>query len=179
MSAPLRIVLTGPESTGKTELARALAERFVTDWSPEYVREYAEACGSELTLDDHEPIARGQMAGEDAAVARAAALGADVVLLDTDLVSTAVYCEHYYGHCPPWIEETARARRAALYLLLDVDVPWVPDVVRDRADRRDELLAEFRDWLERVGARWALVSGNWQVREEKAVELIDELRLQG
>ena len=173
--APRRVVLTGPESTGKSELARALARRFDTECAPEFVRGYAAARDNVLVLADHGPIADGQMAGEDEAADRAAARGAPVVFLDTDLVSTALYCEHYYGVCPPWLEARARERRADLYLLLDVDVPWVPDPVRDRGDRRAELLDQFRAWLDRLDARWELVRGGWEAREARATALVESL----
>ena len=173
--APRRVVLTGPESTGKTELARVLARHFDTECAPEFVRDFAAARDNRLELADHHAIADGQTAGEDAAADRAAARGAPVVFLDTDLVSTALYCEHYFGACPPWLEASARERRADLYLLLDVDVPWVPDPVRDRGEQRDELLALFRGWLDRVDARWVLVGGDWAERERRAVELVKRL----
>lgn len=165
---PRRVVLTGPESTGKTWLAERLARRFGTAWSPEFSRAYAEARAAPLGFADHGPIARGQAAAEDDAVARATALGARVVFHDTDLLSTALYCDHYFGRAPEWIVETARARRPELYLLLDVDVPWEADGVRDRGDRREEMRALFERWLTSLDAPWVLVSGGWEEREERA-----------
>lgn len=177
MSAPRprRVVLTGPESTGKTWLAEQLATRLDTTWSPEFVREYAAAKGGTLDFGDHGPIARGQMAAEDDAVARAVVAGAPVVLHDTDLVSTALYCEHYFGRAPAWIVDSARARRADLYLLLDVDVPWVTDGIRDRGDRRDELRALFEQWLTALEATWVLVSGGWEERLARAQREIERV----
>lgn len=173
--APVRrIVVTGPESTGKTRLAERLAEQLGTAWSPEFSRAYAAAKPEPLGFGDHGPIARGQMAAEDDAVARAAAMGASAVVHDTDLVSTALYCEHYFGRAPEWIVEAARARRADLYLLLDVDVPWVPDGIRDRGERREEMRALFERWLGEVGARWVRVGGDWERRLSRALEAIRE-----
>lgn len=165
----LRVVLTGSESTGKSELARALAAHYRTSWSAEYVRDYLDAKGAELTAEDVEPIARGQMAREDEAVSHANR----VAILDTDLLSTVVYSNHYYRWCPEWVERAARERRADLYLLMNIDTPWTPDAQRDRGDRREEMHALFRQALERVGARWVVVGGDWEERRARAVAAID------
>ena len=179
MGEPRRLVLTGPESVGKTVLAATLVTRFEAELAREFVREYAAPRGNRLGYDDHEAIARGQMAMEDAAIARARARGVPLVVHDTDLVSTVLYHDHYYGRWPQWMEEAARARLADRYLLLDVDVPWVPDAVRDRGDRREEMLALFQHWLDRLGASWTLVSGDWAARERAAVAEIEGLGVGG
>ena len=167
----VRVVLTGSESTGKSTLAARLAAHFGTVASREFVRDYAIARSGALGFADHGPIARGQMAAEDEAIARAMR----VVFLDTDLVSTVVYCEHYYGRCPPWIEDAARARAADLYLLMNVDVPWIPDPARDRGDRREEMHGLFRAKLEHLGLRYVDVSGDWETRFARAKRAVEEL----
>ena len=170
-SGAIRIVLTGSESTGKTELARALAAHYGTAWSAEYVRDYMDAKGGALDPDDVEPIARGQMAREDSAIS--ASPRENVVILDTDLLSTVIYACHYYGSCPEWIERAARERRGDLYLLLDVDTPWTPDPQRDRGERREEMHALFRDALEAAGARVVVIRGGWEERRRRAIEAIN------
>jgi len=165
---PLRVVVTGSECTGKTTLAAFLADRFGCPWSAEFARAHAEAKRAPLGADDVEPIARGQRAAEDRAVGRAGAL----VVHDTDLVSTVVYAHHYYGGCPAWIEDAARARRGDLYLLLSPDVPWTPDGVRDRPRHREQIHELFQEALARLGARVVEVSGDWPERRvlaERAV----------
>lgn len=153
-----RITLIGPESTGKTELARRLSRELGIDWTAEYAREYVESRGANLTDEDVEPIARGELEN----LARAS--GA-VVVHDTDLLSTVVYARHYYGACPMWIEEEARSRRADLYLLLDTDVPWYPDPARDSGgDAREDLFDAFRAALDEFDTRWEIVSGDWEER---------------
>jgi NadR type nicotinamide-nucleotide adenylyltransferase len=166
-----RVVLTGSESTGKTTLAHRLAEHYDTVASREFVREYALARGNQLGFDDHGPIARGQMAAEDEAVARARR----VAFIDTDLVSTVVYCDHYFGRCPAWIAAAAADRAADLYLLMNIDVPWVADPARDRGDRRPEMHALFRARLESMRLPYVEISGPWDVRFATAVQAVDAL----
>jgi nicotinamide riboside kinase len=173
---PRRVVLIGPESTGKTWLARDLAAHYGVPWSPEYAREYVETGRRALGYEDVDPIGRGQKAGEDAALARGAEARAPLVVNDTDLVSTAVYSRHYYGACPTWIEREGRERLADLYLLHGVDVAWVADGhQREQPARRDELLALFRGTLVTLGARIADVRGPWSERRRRAIAGVDGL----
>lgn len=166
-----KVCLTGSESTGKTELAQALGEHFGAPVAEEFVREFARQKGAAIAFEDHGPIARGQLASEDAAIARATSL----VILDTDLVSTVVYCDHYFGRAPAWIEQQARSRLADLYLLLKPDVPWVPDGVRDRGSRRGEMHALFQQRLDEMGATVVEIGGNWEERRRRAIEAIEVL----
>jgi len=168
-----RIVVTGSESTGKTTLAEQLARRYRAELVPEFVREYAEARHGVIDFADHGPIARGQMALEDAAIAR----GKPLVVQDTDLLSTVVYCEHYFGKCPAWIAEAARERAPDLYLLCEIDVPWVADGVRDRGHRRGEMQQLFRAAVNQSGAPVALITGDRSERFARATEAIDALVL--
>ncbi len=167
----IKVVLTGSESTGKTELARLLGDRYHAPVAEEFVRDYAARRGGLLGFDDHGPIARGQMASEDAAMARAR----DIVFFDTDLVSTALYCEHYYDRCPAWIADEARRRAGDLYLLMMPDVPWVADGVRDRGDRREEMHALFRQRLEEWRLPYVEIGGGRDERLRRAVEAIDAI----
>ena len=154
-----RLCLIGPECTGKTGLAQRAARELGATCVPEYAREYAERNGV-LTASDVEPIARGEIANLDRAAG-------GVIVFDTDLISTVVYARHYYGDCPPWIEEEARRRRADLYLLLDTDLDWIPDPVRDAdGHAREDLFDAFRAALDEFETRWEIVSGDWQARWE-------------
>lgn len=172
---PLRVVLTGSESVGKTVLAERLASHYRVYAVPEFVRHFAAVKGAPLDFRDHGPIARGQMALEEQYRARAEARGDGLLIQDTDLFSTVVYCNHYFGRCPDFIVEAAVARMAPLYLLPSIDVPWVADGVRDRGDRREELQALFESTLEQFGAPVTRVSGGWDARFAAAVRAVDDL----
>ena len=166
MAQIVRVCLIGPHSTGKSTLARELAAHYATQWVAEYARDYALAAGRELTADDVPRIAAGQLANEERAA------GAELLILDTDLLSTVVYSRPYYGTCVEWIEQQARERRADLYLLMDVDTPFVDDPARDSADVREELFAKFRDALTECGAEFVVIRGTWDERKNAAIAAI-------
>jgi NadR type nicotinamide-nucleotide adenylyltransferase len=166
------VVLTGSESTGKSTLAAELARRYRTVWTPEAARNYVEARGgAALERGDVERIARAHIAAAEAAERHAGGL----LILDTDLISTVVYSRHYYGACPVWVEEEARARLADLYLLHHPDVPWRPDPARDRPGSREEIHELFREALDAFGARRVDLLGGFDERESRAVAAVDAL----
>lgn len=150
-----RIVVTGSESTGKTALAQSLAEHYGVLWVPEYARDYAERRSESLTVHDVEPIAAGQIAREDEVFGSSNGL----VILDTDVVSTVVYAVHYYGSVSHWIMRAARERLADLYLLCDIDLPWVADQVRDAQHHRRHVHDAFVQRLTRLAATFHVISG--------------------
>lgn len=170
-SIPRRIVLTGSESTGKTTLTADLARHYQVLWVPEYVRGYASWKLAPLDAGDVTPIAIGQIAVQDAALLRASGM----LLLDTDLLSTAVYAEHYYGHCPFWVTQAVLARRADLYLLCDIDLPWTPDPQRDRPDDREAIQALFREALRSREFPFVDIRGDWRDRFLTARTAIDAI----
>ena len=148
----IRVVLTGSESTGKTTLAGALARA---------LRRAARAgirarLRREARRRDPVQRSRSDRARADRARGRAhRALGGRLLIQDTDLLSTVVYCKHYFGRCPEWIEDAAQRRQPDLYLLCEPDIPWVADGVRDRGHMRDEMQDLFRDGGSRVGREHA------------------------
>lgn len=167
MTAPLRIAVYGPESTGKTELAAKLAAHFGAPLVAEYARERWDAQGA-LGLEDMEPVAREQWRREDAAVAAAQSL----VICDTDALTTMLWSDLLYGTTPDAVRRGAeqRCKQYALYLLLDIDVPFAPDPQRcfpDPADR-EKAMRVWQGALERRRLPYVLIRGDWVAREQAA-----------
>lgn len=157
-----RVVVFGPESSGKSTLAEALARRFATAWVPEYARTWLEAFARAPVAEDMPAIARGQAASEDAL-----ARNADGVLIaDTDPLLTVVWSEVLFGAVDPEVSRLAEARAADLYLLTDPEVPWVADAVRYQPEPRARraFFARCREVLEARGRRYVVVQGTWEER---------------
>ena len=163
-----RVVITGSESTGKTTLCRKLAEYFHTEWVPEYGRIYLENKGSEMEKSDLEIIGKGQAELED----RLSLSAEKVLICDTDLIITEMYSEWYYSFCPESVRKEIIRRKYDLHILLEPDVPWVKDGLRDFPDRRIEFRDELLRKLAEYGCRTVRVSGNYEDRFEKTVKLI-------
>lgn len=166
-----RVVVTGSECTGKTTLAADLAKAYGVECVPEYVRQFVETIGGRPQFADHGPIARGQRALEDTYRARAKGL----LFHDTDLLSTVAYCRAYFGRCPDWIEAAAIDRKAHLYFLCDIDVPWTPDGLRDRGDKRDEMHELFKAVLNEARATVVVLRGSRDERLGIARRHVDAL----
>jgi len=180
MSAPRRIAIYGPESTGKTALAEKLAAHFGAPLVPEYARERWDQQGA-LTLEDMVPVAREQWRREDEAVRAGQTLDdcSGLVICDTDALTTMLWSDLLYGTCPDEVRRGAeqRCRNYAHYLLLDIDVPFAPDPQRcfpDPSDR-EKAMRVWRGALERRHLPFTLISGDWMAREAAAIEAIRAL----
>lgn len=171
----LRVALTGSESVGKTTLATMLARHYDVWFVPEYVREFSMRQGRAPVLAERSDLAAAQIALEDKWFRRSLTEEKGLLLLDTDLISNVAYNRHYFGNCPDDIVQQAVERRADHYLLLDIDVPWVPDGVRDRGDHRQEMHNLFVRTLEELGAQTTVISGNWSDRTQAAISRINLL----
>jgi nicotinamide riboside kinase len=162
-----RIVITGPESTGKTELAKVLAKKQNGDWIPEYARQYVENLDRPYNYDDVVHIARYQVA-QDAGLALRS--GRVVLIYDTWLILTKVWLEQVFGTCPEWISEHIRSTKIDLFLICDTDLPWIADPVRENGDvRREQLFKLYCEEIRHFGFNYEIVSGLGPARAENAM----------
>jgi NadR type nicotinamide-nucleotide adenylyltransferase len=172
----IKVVIFGPESTGKTTLSRQLARYYNSVWVPEYAREYLQNKWNNerktCTQEDLLPIAVGQMKLENELAQKT-----DTVLIcDTDLLETKVYSEVYYeGTCDPILDKFAKLNRYELYFLTYIDVPWEADDLRDRPNNRQEMFEEFEDALIEHNRNYVILKGSKKQRLAKAVKYIDKL----
>jgi NadR type nicotinamide-nucleotide adenylyltransferase len=169
-----RIVVFGTESTGKTTLAQKLAAHFGEPWSAEFVREFWDLRDGKIAAEDLGTIALGQIANEDAAVARARR----AVFCDTELLTCTIWDDLLFpGACPAWVRAEAeeRARGYALYLLCDTDIPFAPDPQRCFPDEAGRAKARrvWREALEQRELPFAEIRGDRAKREAAAIKAVE------
>jgi len=172
----VKVVLFGPESTGKTTLSRQLARYYNSVWVPEYAREYLQNKWNDkrktCTPEDLLPIAAGQMKLENELAKKTDS----VLICDTDLLETKVYSEAYYlGSCYPLLEKYAIENTYDLYFLTYIDTPWEADDLRDKPEKREEMFQAFQNTLKKYNKPYVLLKGNKKMRLETAVKHIDKL----
>lgn len=172
----VKIVLFGPESTGKTTLSRQLARHYNTVWAPEFAREYLQKKWNNerktCQAGDLIPIAKGQMKLENSL-----ALKADKILIcDTDLLETKVYSEEYYGgFVDSHLNNAALTNSYDLYLLTYIDTPWEEDDLRDRPAMRLEMFTAFENALKKYNRPYLLLKGDKDTRLKTAIRAIDNI----
>ncbi len=182
----IKVVVIGPESTGKSSLCEQLANHYNTEWVKEYAREYLLANGTEYSYDDLLEIAKGQFALENAAIElvenkttniSASNSSSQIILLDTNMYVLKVWCEFVFEKCHPWILNQIVENSYDLYLLCDIDLPWVKDELREYPDLeiREKLYHHYKDLLINQSTPWVNISGNYQQRLENAINAIDSV----
>lgn len=172
----IRIVLFGPESTGKTTMSELLAKHYNTVWVAEFAREYLQDKwnNERKTCEDADliPIAQGQIALENKLAKKADR----VLICDTDLLETKVYSEEYYGgFVHPELDKYAVQNQYDLYLLTNIDTPWEADDLRDRPDQRNEMYKAFENALIKNDRPYIKLNGSIKQRMQVAIEAIDQL----
>lgn len=172
----VKIVLFGPESTGKTTLSKQLAEHYKTVWVAEYARDYLQKkWDKEQKICEREdliPIAIGQMNLENKLIQKANT----VLICDTNLLETKVYSEQYFnGFSPVELTKSALENKYGMYFLTYIDTPWEKDDLRDKPEQREEMFKAFENELIKHKKPYVLLKGDKKTRLKKAIEVIDKL----
>lgn len=175
-SSLIKIVLFGPESTGKSTLSNALAKHYKSVCVPEYARDFLQSkwdmYRKTCEKKDLWAIAKGQEKLENEISKKANR----VLFCDTNLLQTKVYSEIYYeGYCDPRIEKSATENYYDLYFLCDVDIPWVPDDLRDKPNERVIMFKAFKKELEKQNLTYVVLKGSYKTRMDIATKHINVL----
>lgn len=193
-----KIVIIGPESTGKSTLCQLLAMHYNTSWCAEYAREYLLNNGTDYTYDDLLIIARGQLLLQEAAEksiknkelnvsssllitdnSTSIITNQPLLFIDTDMYVMKVWCEYVFGKCHPFILDEIVSRKYDLYLLCKPDIAWVKDELREYPDEqiRIELYHIYKDILLNQPVPWIEISGNFSRRLETGIAAVESILL--
>ena len=193
-----KIAVIGPESTGKSTLCEQLAQHYNTMWCPEFAREYLLTHGMDYNFDDLLFIAKGQVAMEDEYIGMATRENKPALqqphsllttclpdrqahlshlFIDTNMYVMKVWCEFVFSDCHQWILEQIIERKYDLYLLCNIDIPWVKDELREYPDleNRAKLYAIYKDIMINQSVPWIDISGDTDERLQKAITAVDAL----
>jgi NadR type nicotinamide-nucleotide adenylyltransferase len=186
-----KIVIIGPESTGKSTLCKQLAEHYKTGWCPEFAREYLLKHGMNYTYDDLLTIAKGQLTLEDEYAAEVRSQKSEdknhshpqspltthhsLLFIDTDMYVMKVWCEFVFDNCHRFILDQIVERKYDLYLLCNVDMPWVKDELREYPDleSRQRLYFIYKDIMVNQSVPWVDINGDYEERFQKAITAVD------
>jgi NadR type nicotinamide-nucleotide adenylyltransferase len=165
------ICVIGPECTGKTDLAKYLANHFQTAWVPEYARGFLDKLNRPYEQADLVKIAHGQTRMEEEWLYESK----KIQICDTNLLTIKIWSEHKYGNCPEEILEKHSARHYDLYLLCYIDVPWQDDPQREHPDKREHFWFIYKNEVEKSKVPYVEIGGSMEERRKKAVAAIEKI----
>jgi NadR type nicotinamide-nucleotide adenylyltransferase len=179
-----KIVIIGPESTGKSTLCKQLAAHYNTMWIEEYAREYLLKNGIAYSYENLLDISKGQVGKEELGIRNWEATNdkppttnLQPIFIDTDMHVMKVWCEFVFEKCHHWILNRIVERKYDLYLCCNIDLPWVKDELREYPNlvSRQKLYCHYKDILINQNVPWIDISGNYEERLEKAINAVNKL----
>ena len=165
-----KIAIVGPESTGKSTMSAYLAEYFNTIWVPEYAREYCGNLTEAPTWQDEINMFHGQLALEKELLPKAS----KILICDTTFITVKIWSDYTFGQSPQEVLDELPKHRYDLYLLLNIDLPWQEDPLRDFPHMREHFMAVWYKELDALNANYKLISGTGEDRYQSAVEVIND-----
>jgi len=166
----VKIVITGPESSGKTTLVEALSIRLEIESIPEFARSYLENLNNKYKYEDLLIIAKEQQKAIDNKVQKG-----NLLIVDTDLLTIKIWSEYKFGKCDEWIIQTLNLKKPDLYLLCKPDIPWEADPLRENQNDREELYQIYQEEIRKLEAPSVEISGSKEHRLSIAIQAIEEL----
>ena len=165
-----KIAVVGPESTGKSTMSAYLAEHYHTVWVPEYAREYCEKLTEPPTWQDEINMFEGQLALEKELLPKAN----HILICDTTFITVKIWSDQIFGKSPQQVLDQLPNHKYDLYLLLNIDMPWQEDPLRDFPHMREHFMAVWYKELDALNANYVLITGTGETRYQNAVKAIDE-----
>ena len=169
---PLIIGIVGPESTGKSTLTNALAKYYHVEYVPEMAREYLNQLGRDYQIEDLKKIASLQLNAENTH----RKLNLEIVLCDTTLLVIKIWSEYKYHQCDQWILKAEKESKYDLFLLTDIDLPWVEDPLREHPHERATLFSIYYRSLIQKKQPFKVIFGNEKERLERAINAIESMK---
>lgn len=166
----IKIAVVGPESTGKSTIAQAVAQHFDTVCVPEYAREYCKNLHNEYTLQDEVNMYYGQIALENTLIPLAKN---NLLICDTTIMTIKIWCDYLFGDTPQDVKDEINNRHYDLYLLMDIDLPWEEDPLRDFPEHREHFMGVWESELKSLKANCIIISGLGDERLKNALEAIN------
>jgi hypothetical protein len=163
-----KIIITGPESTGKSQLSLALANHFSAPMVPEIARTYLEEHGLDYSYADVESIAKLQQQ----AITNASRNAANWLFCDTDLLVIKIWMDYKYGEHPAWITDALEQEKPDFCLLCNIDLPWEEDPMREHPHERKILFDIYEASLKRLNYPYAVISGMGEDRLAQALQVL-------